>query len=751
MSAVLFSTLRRLLLVAACLLAAVLVYLDGLITATFEDKRYALPAQVYARPLELFTGASVGLDDLRRELESLGYRSVDRVRSPGQYEVGPDALRVHSRGFLFPDGREPARLARVTFSGRRVAGLESAGVPLDILRLEPPKIGGIYPSHGEDRLLVRIGDVPETLIGGLLAIEDQYFYRHWGFSLTGMARAAAANLRSGAVVAGGSTITQQLVKNYYLGPERTYSRKLREVLMAVLIELHYDKQAILESYLNEVYLGQDGPRAIHGFALAAEHYFDTPLDELGLHQQALLIGMIQGPSLYNPRRNPERARERRDLVLRVMERDGVINEGQAVVARAMPLDLQAGRPPQRFPAYLDLVRRHLQEQYRREDYASAGLRIFTSMDPLLQSQLEVSAARVLDTLNPGGDLQTAAVVTRTGNGEVVALLGGREGRTTGFNRALDARRPAGSLLKPAVYLAALEQPERYTLATLLDDSPLAVAGPDGTVWEPRNFDRQSHGEVSLHRALANSWNQATARLGMTLGVPAVEDMLRRLGLRQPVPRVPSLVLGAGEYSPLMMARLYQTIAVDGTYTPLRSIRAIVNRDGDTLRRNFTEYERAVDPRAAHLLQYALREAVREGTGRGVYDYLASDFHVAGKTGTTNDGRDSWFAGFSGDLLAVTWIGRDNNEPTGLTGSSGALRVWADFMAAAATRPLYYRMPAGVALHWVDDSRGLLTGEGCDGALLLPFIEGSQPQAESRCNTRRGGLRGWFDRLFGAGT
>jgi penicillin-binding protein 1B len=745
--AVLIPLLSRLLIVTGCVLLALLFYLDSLITSTFEAKRYALPAQVFARPLELFEGAVVSRDEVREELEALSYRRVERVRSPGEFELSADALRVHSRGFAFPDGREPARLALIGFAGGRVTGLQAGGASLDILRLEPRRIGGIYPTHGEDRVLVRLESVPETLRDGLLAIEDRSFYSHWGFSPTGIARAAVANLRSRSVVAGGSTITQQLVKNYYLSAERTLSRKLRELFMAMLIELHYSKDAILESYLNEVYLGQDGPRAIHGFALAAEHYFDRPLAELGLHQQALLIGMIQGPSLYNPRRNPQRARERRDLVLSVMAEQGVINTERAAVARAMPLELNDGRASDRYPAYLDLVRRHLREQYRREDYASAGLRIFTPLDPRLQAQLEAAATRTLDALNPGGDLETAAVVTRTANGEVVALLGSRQPRATGFNRALDARRPAGSLLKPAVYLAALEQPERYTLASRLDDAPLRVQGPDGSVWAPRNFDRESHGEVPLHRALANSWNQATARLGMALGVPAVEDMLRRLGLRQDVPRVPSLVLGAGEYSPLMMARIYQTIAVDGTRTPLRSIRSIVNRDGEVLRRNFTEYERVVNPEAVHLLRYALREVVREGTGRGVYRYLASDFHVAGKTGTTNDGRDSWFAGFSGDLLAVTWIGRDNNAATGLTGASGALRVWAEFMADAAVRPLQYRMPAGVELHWVDDRSGRLTGEGCEGARLLPFIAGSEPRERTGCTPRADGLRGWFERLF----
>ncbi|WOJ93007.1 penicillin-binding protein 1B [Congregibacter variabilis] len=740
--------LRKLLIVLACVVFAGLFYLNALITNTFESKRYALPAQVYARPLELFVGARLPQTAVVQELERLGYRRVDRVRDRGQYEVFGTRMRLHSRGFVFPDGREPARMATLEFSGASLAALSSAGAELDILRLEPTKMGGIYPAHGEDRILLRLDQVPDTLQSGLLAIEDRSFYSHWGFSPTGIARAALGNMRSGRVVAGGSTVTQQLVKNYYLSSERTLRRKVLELLMAVLIEVHYEKSQILESYLNEVYLGQDGPRAIHGFALAALHYFDRPLEELGLHQQALLIGMIRGPSLYNPNRNPKRARERRDLVLQVMAEQGLINQEQAVVAQAMPLSVGGARRIDSYPAYLDLVRRHLKEQYRKQDYATAGLRIFTPFDPRLQDQLERSTTRVMDMLNPAGDLQTASVVTRTVNGEVVAIVGGRKPRAAGFNRALDARRPAGSLLKPAVYLAALEQSERYTLATPLDDSPLRIAGPNGDVWAPRNFDRESHGDVLLHRALAKSYNQATARLGMDIGLPAVVDMLQRLGLRQDVPKVPSLVLGAGEYSPLMMARLYQTIAVDGTRTPLRSILSIVNREGAILRNNITEYERAVDPRAIHLLHYALREVVREGTGRGVYRSLADDFHVAGKTGTTNDGRDSWFAGFSGDLLAVTWIGRDNNDATGLTGSSGALRVWADFMAKAAGRPLSYRMPGGVELHRIDDVSGDLTGEGCQNARLLPFIVGSQPESSTGCQPRAEGIRGWFEKLFG---
>ncbi|HEY7775348.1 MAG TPA: penicillin-binding transpeptidase domain-containing protein, partial [Kineobactrum sp.] len=380
--------------------------------------------------------------------------------------------------------------------------------------------------------------------------------------------------------------------------------------------------------------------------------------------------------------------------------------------------------------------------------ATLGLSIFTSFDPLLQRQMERSSTTILQQLDPSGELQTASVVTRSGSGEIAALVGGRKVRYAGFNRALDAQRPAGSLLKPAVYLAALEQPERYTLATLLADTPLQVAGPGEQVWEPRNFDRQTHGDVTLMRALANSYNVASARLGMEVGLDAVVDMLRRLGIEGPIPQVPALTLGAGAYSPMDMAAMYQGIASGGFRMPLRSIRDIVDGRGEPLRRYPLEYDRTVSLQAVHLLHYGLREVVREGTGRGVYNYIDSSFDVAGKTGTTNDGRDSWFAGFSGDLLTVTWIGRDDNGATGLTGSTGALRVWAHFMARASQRPLDYRMPEDMQPFWIDSITGKLTGEGCPNARLVPFVTGSEPAQRSDCKGGQSTVRDWFQSLFG---
>ncbi|MEJ2531238.1 MAG: penicillin-binding protein 1B [Halioglobus sp.] len=741
----------KLLLVALVAGALLLAFLDARITATFTDRMWELPAKVYARPLELFVGAPVSSDDLAYELQVLGYRKVASPRDPGQAARNGDRFEIFTRGFDFPGEREPARRVQVRTGAAGVTGLSAGGGPVDLMRLDPVQIGGIYPSHGEDRILVRLEDVPDTLRLGLLAVEDQRFYTHRGFSLSGIARAALSNLRSGQVVAGGSTITQQLVKNYYLTPERTIVRKLTEILMAVLLELHYGKDQILESYINEVYLGQEGPRAIHGLALAARHYFDTPVEQLGLHQQALLIGMIKGPSLYNPRRNPERALERRNLVLDVMADQDVIAVEHATVARAMPLGLNTERRIRdSFPAYLDLVRRQLRQEYRDEDLTTLGLSIFTAFDPLLQRQVERSTTAVLDQIDPGGELESASVVTRFDSGEVAALVGGRQVRYAGFNRALDARRPAGSLLKPAVYLAALERPRHYSLATPLQDTPLQVSGPGGQVWEPRNFDRQAHGSVLLHTALANSYNLATARLGMDLGLESVADMLERLGIDGGVPEVPALTLGAGEYSPMDLVAMYQTIAAGGFRMPLRSIRDIVDARGQPLKRYPLEYDRTVSLQAVHLLHYALREVVREGTGRAVYRELPKNFEVAGKTGTTNDGRDSWFAGFSGDLLAVTWIGRDDNGGTGLTGSSGALRVWAHFMARGSERSLGYRMPDGIQIHWIDNRSGALTGEGCPHARMLPFISGSEPQRSTNCTPRKSGIKDWFESLFGSG-
>lgn len=740
--------LSKLLLVALVLGAGLLVYLDALVSTTFENRKWEIPARVYSRPLELFPGLRLAAAELQYELSLLGYRKVTRLSQPGQWVGGRNQLEFYARGFRFPDETVPATRLAVSFSGDKVKSIRSGGRALDLVRLEPVHIGGIYPRHREDRLLLRLDDAPSTMVAGLLAMEDRQFYSHWGISVTGIARAMLANFQAGRVVQGGSTITQQLVKNYYLSSERSLWRKAREALMAVLLELHFDKSAILEGYINEVFLSQDGPRAIHGFGLASEYFFDRSLAELGVHQQALLVGMVKGPSLYNPLRNPERALERRNTVLDVMFEQGIINDAEHAVAQAMPLGLsRRTRVVNSFPAYLALVRRHLRQDYHEQDLGSLGLSIFTGFDPLLQRQAERSVEAVLPQLQGGEQLETAMVVTSFDNGEVKALLGGRKPRYAGFNRALDAVRPVGSLIKPAVYLTALQYPERYTLATPLSDAPVTVTSANGTDWEPRNFDLQSHGTPLLHEALAHSYNQATARLGMQVGIDAVLETLRRLGVEREQPAVPALMLGAGGLAPVDIAVMYQTIAAGGFRLPLHTIRDVVDARGKVVQRFPLHYEREVSIQAIHLLHYALREVMEEGTGKSASRYLARDFAVAGKTGTTNDNRDSWFAGFSGDLMAVTWVGRDDNGSTGLTGATGALKIWGDFMATASRVPLAYRVPEGIDHYWIDPASGELSAEDCEGARLMPFISGSQPQKRVNCAQRKDRIMEWFRDLF----
>ncbi len=744
-----FAALWKLLLAAAVLAAVLLIYLDAVVSTTFHERKWERPAKVYARPLELYPDKRLTGDEVERELRLLGYAPARRLTAPGQFARGGNVLEFFSRAFDFADESVAATRVRLSFAGGRVRAIHSGGVEMPLFRLEPVQIGGIYPRHREDRLLVRLGEVPPTMLEGLLAVEDRGFFQHWGLSPRGIARALLANLRAGRVVEGGSTLTQQLVKNYYLDNERSVWRKLREALMAMLLELHYSKEGILEAYVNEVFLAQDGPRAIHGFALASRFFFDRDLAELGLHQQALLVGMITGPSLYSPLRNPRRARERRDAVLEIMRGRGVIGDVEAQVARAMPLDLsQRPRVMNSYPAFLDLVRRQLGRDYHQEDLGSLGLGIFTSFDPLLQRQAERSIARVMERLDPERQLETALVVTSYESGEVRALVGSRRPRFAGFNRALDAVRPVGSLVKPAVYLTALAR-GGYTLATPLSDTPLELVLENGTTWEPRNFDRQFRGPVLLHQALSQSLNLATARLGVRLGVEPVLATLRDLGVERTPLAVPAVFLGAVPLAPVEAAAMYQTIAAGGYRLPLRAIRDVVDSQGNVLLRRFAvHYERVASQQSMHLLHYALREVVREGTGKSVYSHLPRSFAVAGKTGTSNDNRDSWFAGFSGDLMAVCWVGRDDNGETALTGATGALRIWGDFMARASRRELAYRVPERVEHHWVDETSGLLSRENCQGARLMPFLAGTRPPRDgSVCLPRRPGAGGWFRELF----
>ncbi len=756
------SRLRRLLgwglklsLVGLVVLAGFAIYLDAVVQEKFSGKRWTVPAKVYARPLELFVGQKLARDDFLKELDALGYRRQSAGSGPGAVAVSGNDVELHTRGFQFYEGSERAQRIRVRFSGKHVVALSQVnGASLAVARLEQLLIGGLYPAHNEDRILIKIDQVPPYLIETLVAVEDRDFFEHHGVSLKSIARAVWVNATAGQLRQGGSTLTQQLVKNFYLTSERTLTRKLTEAMMAVLLELHYDKREILEAYLNEVFLGQDGQRAVHGFGLAAQYFFNQPLSELSLEQVALLVGMVKGPTVYNPRRNPERALARRNLVLDLLAEQGVVTPEQAEAAKQRPLGVTATGTlaNSSFPAFLDLVKRQLREDYQEADLTEEGLRIFTSFDPIIQLKAEAALADTLKRLSGRQgveSVQAAMVVSNPETGEIQAMLGSRQPRFAGFNRALDAVRPIGSLIKPAVYLAALERPSQYTLTSLLQDEPLSIRGRDGQVWQPQNYDRKAHGTIYLYQGLANSYNLSTARLGLDLGVPTVLKTVERLGVSRDWPAYPSMLLGAGGMTPMEVTGMYQTLASGGFNTPLRGIRSVLTAEGEPLKRYPFQIQQRFDPGAIYLVQNAMQRVMREGTGRSVYGQLPAALNLAGKTGTSNDSRDRWFAGFSQDLLAVVWLGRDDNGSTPLTGATGALQVWADFMRRADPISLEMPMPDNVTLAWVDAYSGEGSDVGCPNAVQMPYIRGSEPAPGASCGGAETGgvmdwVKGWLD-------
>ena len=729
---------------------AYVMRLDGIVREKFEGKRWAIPAKVFARPLTLQVGLPLGLSEVRSELTELNYRELVGAPTPGTFSQQNNTLYLHTRGFAFAESqREPAQVLRLQFDGQRIGSLASTLPRANgSVRLEPMVIGGIYPSQNEDRLLIQLKESPPHLVDALIATEDQRFYHHIGISVRGILRAVWVNFSSGSVRQGGSTLTQQLVKNFYLTDERSLRRKANEAIMAMLLEWHYDKNEILETYLNEVNLGQQGTRSVNGFGLAAQYYFGQPIAELSLPQVALLVGMVKGPSYYNPRRQPERARERRNIVLDNLYREGFISAPARDQAILAPLGVIA-KPTAAsniYPDFLDLVRRQLRESYQPEDLSSQGLQIFTTLDPRMQNAAEQALVGTIEHLRGQGralkKVEGVIVAADSQTGELRALVGG-SGLFTGYNRAIDASRQVGSLLKPVIYLTALGTGQ-YTWASPLDDGPVEVVSDAGKLWQPQNYDQQSHGTVTLQSALAHSYNQASVRLGMTLGLPAIMQTLQQLGVKVESKPYPSLLLGALNQTPMQVLQLYQTLLSGGIRAPLQSIVAVVNAEGRPLQQFVSERQQIVDPADAYLLHFGLQQVMRQGTGAPAYQRLPSTWVLAGKTGTTNDMRDSWFAGSAGRTLAVVWLGRDDNQPIGLSGGTGALPVWIDFMQRLQPAAPLPAVPAGVSWQWIDAASGRLSAENCSGAMRVPLAVKSMPTEQTPCAS--GGVPAFIDSM-----
>ena len=775
-----FWLLLKLFIVFVVLIAIYGVYLDQKIRSRIDGKVWQLPAAVYGRMVNLEPDMSISKNEMVKLLQATQYRQVTKMTRPGEFTVQAKSIEMIRRPFDFPDSKEGQARARLTFDGDRLETIENMDNDrqFGFFRLDPRLITMLSSANGEQRLFVARNGFPDLLVDTLLATEDRHFYEHDGISLYSIGRAVLANLTAGRTVQGASTLTQQLVKNLFLSSERSYWRKANEAYMAVLMDARYSKDRILELYMNEVYLGQSGDNEIRGFPLASLYYFGRPVEELSLDQQALLVGMVKGASIYNPWRNPKLALERRNLVLRLLQQQQVIDQELYDMLSARPLGVQPrGGVISPQPAFMQMVRQELQSKLGDKVKDLSGVKIFTTFDSVAQDAAEKAAVEGIPALKKQrklSDLETAMVVVDRNTGEVRAMVGGAEPQFAGYNRAMQARRSIGSLAKPATYLTALSQPNLYRLNTWIADAPISLRQPNGQVWSPQNDDRQFSGQVMLVDALTRSMNVPTVNLGMALGLPAITDTWQKLGVpKDQLHPVPAMILGALNLTPIEVAQAFQTIASGGNRAPLSALRSVIAEDGSVLYQSFPQAERAVPAQAAYMTLWTMQQVVQRGTGRQLGAKYPG-LHLAGKTGTTNNNVDTWFAGIDGREVVITWVGRDNNQPTKLYGASGAMSIYQRYLANQSPVPLNLVAPEDIVDMGVDASGNFICGGGMrtlpvwttnPDALCQqsqpeeptgnPFDQSSQPQQPQQQQPQQqnekkdsDGVAGWIKDMFG---
>ncbi|MUJ21323.1 penicillin-binding protein 1B [Aliivibrio fischeri] len=740
----------KLSLVVLAILVIAGIYLDTVVKKRFDGQLFSLPTVVYSRVLTLSPGQNISLKTVQNELDLLKYQKVRQPQRPGEYSSSSTKIELIRRPFEFQQGPEPDRHVMLYFNSEGLQKIENRSVmkQMGFLQIEPQFLGMLDADDDQQRLFLRREQFPEVMVDALLATEDRDFYQHDGVSPLAIARAMVVNAKAGRTVQGGSTLTQQLAKNLFLSRERTLWRKVREAYLALILDYRYSKDRILEAYLNEVYLGQTGGEAIHGFGLAAQVYFGRPIEELRIDQLAMLVGMVKGPSYYNPMRFPERVKERRDLVLRLMMQEEILSPHQYEMAASRPLDVKKRATiATRQPAYFQQLKWELKEKAGKAYQKGEGLRVFTTLDPLSQQKAEQAVERTVPQLEKraGKGLEAAMVIVDRQSGEIRAMIGGSRTGFDGFNRAINAKRPIGSLVKPAIYLSALETPDKFSLATTLDDKPIALKGSKGTTWTPRNFDRKFRGEVPLYYALSRSLNVPTVNLGLMVGLSKVTDTLVKLGVdANEINQVPSMLLGSINLSPYQVAQMYQTIGNGGRKAALTALKAVVDNDGNLLYENFPKSAAVVPEQATWLTVYGMKRTVSEGTARFLnskYSWAA----LAGKTGTSNDSRDSWYAGIDGREVAITWLGRDDNKPMKLTGSSGALRVYADYLSMRSPEVLQLPWPNEVTTAGFDLQSNKTLEPDCSGRVKLPIWD-KKGQYKAECEKNKPAA--WLTDIFG---
>ena len=732
------------------------------ITLTFEGRLFTLPSRVYSASLRPHAGCRRRRQRGCRSPRPLRLRTRRAAPSrPGQYRRRAGGIDVFVRGFPRGDRPVAQKRAILSFSGASIASIaDERGRPLPSVDLEPELLSLVFGRQQDERMIVPLREVPKNLIQAVLASEDARFYRHAGIDPLAVLRAAFTNVKSGRIVQGGSTITQQTVKNLYFGQERTWWRKLREALMSVILDARYPKDRILEVYLNEVYLGQRGSVAICGVQAASRYFFGRDVADLSLAEAATLAGLIRNPGGYNPFTHPDRAVERRDVVLAAMLDLGLADKEAVARAKAEPLRLASGGAGYaRAPYVVDLVRAQLAEFYTAQVLAEDGLEIYTTIDTLVQARAEEALERGLGRLEDEVPLvhrqiarrrlQGCVVVTEPRTGAVLALVGGRDYQDSQFNRATQARRQPGSCFKPFVYLAAFQaamsgEEGGLTPSSILDDSPFELVS-GGRTWRPANYDGAFLGPLSARAALEGSRNVPTARAAQAVGMGRVIATAKACGFTESFEPLPSLALGAQEVTPLELAEAYGTLATLGDHVHPRILQEVESRDGRRLEKRVPDPREVVPKEAAYLVDDVLRGVLTRGTAASAAA-LGFRGDAAGKTGTTDDTRDAWFVGFTPELLALVWVGYDDDAKTGLTGAAGALPIWVDLMMHAQHRwaGSSFAEPPGIIRVEVDPESGQLATDGCPRRVEEIFAAGTEPAA---CTLHENAFKRWWNKLF----
>ncbi|MGE5662700.1 MAG: PBP1A family penicillin-binding protein [Deltaproteobacteria bacterium] len=744
-------------------------YLYYRVSTGFARDAWEVPSILYGRPATIRVGDSLEALRLPSRLARLSYRKVAGTPAkPGTWSEEPDLIRIRTRDFRQGETDHLGVGAVIGIGDGRVASLATeSGEAAEAVRLEPEEVARILGPRLESRRLVPLAAIPKTLQDAVLAAEDARFYSHRGIDSIGILRALATNLRRMRLVQGGSTITQQLAKNFFLTPKRSIWRKIREVELAFLLEIRYAKAEILEAYLNKIYLGQEGPRGIYGVEEAARFYFSKGVGELSIGESALIAGIISSPNRFSPLRRIEVAKDRRDWVLGRMRKLGMIDEAQFRKASRSPVRTNPRRVPVNLAEYyVDYIRRTAGEALGDERLYQTGYRFYTSLDPAHQAAAETAVSDGLAELDRGNrekePLEAALVAVDVVTGEMTAMVGGRGYGETQFNRAADARRQPGSAFKPFVLLAAMRQAVegkgKVTLGSPVSGEPVAVPIPGGT-WEPANYEGTAYGAMTVRGMIENSVNTAAVRLALDTGLKEVADAARAAGVASTLLPVPSLALGSFEVTPVELAYAYATLASGGTRFEPFALHAVVGSDGALLvsSKPFRK-DGAVDPRAAYLVTHALEGVLDRGTARSARD-AGIDFPAAGKTGTTDDFRDSWFVGYTPDLVCAVWVGRDSGAASGLSGAAGALRIWTRFMKAVypAGSQRAFAVPPGIATAEIDPESGLLATTACPQGYVEAFPDELVPTetcplhpVHPLVDTVRRGFRGigeFFRNLF----